>query len=58
MEEDASCRVEEEQEEDAVWLRELGHCKMSSVQESSASGFPPLAAAAREAARDDGETQE
>lgn len=33
MEADASCQEEEDEEEEAVWLREQGHCKMTSVQD-------------------------
>lgn len=32
LEADASCQEEDEKEE-AVWLRERGHCKMTSVQD-------------------------
>lgn len=30
---DASWQEEEDEEEEAVWLREQGHCKMRSVQD-------------------------
>lgn len=33
LEADASCQEEEDEEEEAVWLRERGHCKMRSVQD-------------------------
>lgn len=33
LEADASCQEEEDEEEEAVWLREQGHCKMTSVQD-------------------------
>lgn len=33
LEADASCQEEEDEEEEAVWLREQGHCKMRSVQD-------------------------
>lgn len=33
LEADASCQEEEDEEEEAVWLREQGHCKMRSVRD-------------------------
>lgn len=33
LEADASCQEEEDEEEEAVWLREQAHCKMTSVQD-------------------------
>lgn len=33
LEADVSCQEEEEEEKEAVWLREQGHCKMRSVQD-------------------------
>lgn len=33
LEADAGCQEEEDEEEEAVWLREQGHCKMTSVQD-------------------------
>lgn len=32
LEADASCQEEEDEEEEAVWLREHGHCIMTSIQ--------------------------
>lgn len=33
LEADASCQEEEDEEEEAVWLREQGRCKMTSVRD-------------------------
>lgn len=38
LEADASCQEEEDEEEEAVWLREQGHCKMTSVQDHPFQG--------------------
>lgn len=38
LEADASCQEEEDEEEEAVWLREQGHCKMRSVQDHPFQG--------------------
>lgn len=38
MEADASCQEEEDEEEEAVWLREQGHCKMTSIQDHPFQG--------------------
>lgn len=38
LEADASCQEEEDEEEEAVWLREQGHCKMTSVQDHLVQG--------------------
>ncbi|KAF1392017.1 hypothetical protein PFLUV_G00048120 [Perca fluviatilis] len=35
---DASCQEEEDEEEEAVWLREQGHRKMRSVQDHPFQG--------------------
>jgi len=38
LEADASCQEEEDEQEEAVWLREQGHCKMRSVQDHPFQG--------------------
>ena len=38
LEADASCQEEEDEEEEAVWLREQGHCKIRSVQDHLLQG--------------------
>lgn len=38
LEADASCQEEEDEEEEAVWLRERGHCKMRSVRDHPFQG--------------------
>lgn len=38
LEADASCQEEEDEEEEAVWLRERGHCEMTSVQDHPFQG--------------------
>lgn len=38
LEADASCQEEEDEEEEADWLKEQGHCKMTSVQDHPFQG--------------------
>lgn len=56
LEADASCQEEEDEEEEAVWLREQGHREMGSVQDHPFHWL--LQQQAREAAGGAGEAQE
>lgn len=60
LEADASCRWEEDEKEEAVWLREQGHCKSKFSLGSSIPGLRHWLQQqqGREAAKGVGEAQE